>query len=485
MALELKDPGLLRTQAYLGGEWVGAQNQATREVLNPATGRKLGTVPNMGAGETRRAIEAAAAALPAWAKKTAQERALVLRRWYDLMLANQDDLARIMTAEQGKPLAEARGEIAYAAGFIEWFGEEGKRLYGDVIPGHQADKRILVLRQPIGVVAAITPWNFPAAMIARKVAPALAAGCTFVCKPATQTPYSALALAYLAERAGVPRGVLSVLTGDSAAIGAEMTSHRAVRKLSFTGSTAVGKQLMAQCVGTLKKLSLELGGNAPFIVFEDADLDAAVAGTIASKYRNTGQTCVCANRLLVQDSIYDEFVAKLSAAVAKLSVGDGLAGRTDQGPLIDAKALAKVEEHIADALAKGARVACGGARHALGGTFFQPTILTDVNSTMLVAREETFGPVAPLFRFKSEEEALRLANDTEFGLAGYFYTRDLARAWRVSEALECGIVGLNTGIISTEVAPFGGIKESGIGREGSKYGILDYTELKYVCIGGI
>jgi succinate-semialdehyde dehydrogenase/glutarate-semialdehyde dehydrogenase len=439
----------------------------------------------MGAGETRRAIEAAAAALPAWAKKTAQERALVLRRWYDLMLANQDDLARIMTAEQGKPLAEARGEIAYAAGFIEWFGEEGKRLYGDVIPGHQADKRILVLRQPIGVVAAITPWNFPAAMIARKVAPALAAGCTFVCKPATQTPYSALALAYLAERAGVPRGVLSVLTGDSAAIGAEMTSHRAVRKLSFTGSTAVGKQLMAQCVGTLKKLSLELGGNAPFIVFEDADLDAAVAGTIASKYRNTGQTCVCANRLLVQDSIYDEFVAKLSAAVAKLSVGDGLAGRTDQGPLIDAKALAKVEEHIADALAKGARVACGGARHALGGTFFQPTILTDVNSTMLVAREETFGPVAPLFRFKSEEEALRLANDTEFGLAGYFYTRDLARAWRVSEALECGIVGLNTGIISTEVAPFGGIKESGIGREGSKYGILDYTELKYVCVGGI
>ena len=485
MALELKDPGLLRTQAYLGGEWVGAQNQATREVLNPATGRKLGTVPNMGAGETRRAIEAAAAALPAWAKKTAQERALVLRRWYDLMLANQDDLARIMTAEQGKPLAEARGEIAYAASFIEWFGEEGKRLYGDVIPGHQADKRILVLRQPIGVVAAITPWNFPAAMIARKVAPALAAGCTFVCKPATQTPYSALALAYLAERAGVPRGVLSVLTGDSAAIGAEMTSHRAVRKLSFTGSTAVGKQLMAQCVGTLKKLSLELGGNAPFIVFEDADLDAAVAGTIASKYRNTGQTCVCANRLLVQDSIYDEFVAKLSAAVAKLSVGDGLAGRTDQGPLIDAKALAKVEEHIADALAKGARVACGGARHALGGTFFQPTILIDVNSTMLVAREETFGPVAPLFRFKSEEEALRLANDTEFGLAGYFYTRDLARAWRVSEALECGIVGLNTGIISTEVAPFGGIKESGIGREGSKYGIDEWVEIKYMCFGGI
>src|SRR5580704_16614126 len=485
MALELKDAGLLRTQAYVAGEWAAANNGATRDVLNPATGQKLGTVPNMGTGETRRAIEAAAAALPAWAKKTAQERALILRRWYELMLANQEDLARIMTAEQGKPLAEARAEIAYAAGFIEWFGEEGKRLYGDVIPGHQADKRILVLRQPVGVVAAITPWNFPAAMITRKAAPALAAGCTFVCKPATQTPYSALALAHLAERAGVPRGVLSVLTGDSAAIGGEMTSHRAVRKLSFTGSTEVGKKLMAQCVGTLKKLSLELGGNAPFIVFEDADLDAAVAGTIASKYRNTGQTCVCANRLFVQASIYDEFVRKLTAAVAKLAVGDGLAGRTDQGPLIDAKALAKVEEHIADAVSKGAKIAAGGKRHALGGTFFQPTILTDVNSSMLVAREETFGPVAPLFRFKSEEEAVRLANDTEFGLAGYFYTRDLARAWRVSEALECGIVGLNTGIISTEVAPFGGIKESGIGREGSKYGILDYTELKYVCVGGI
>ena len=485
MALELKDADLLRSDAYIAGEWLPAQNGTTRDVLNPASGSKLGTVPNMGTAETRRAIEAAAAALPAWAKKTAQERALILRRWYELRLANQDDLARIMTAEQGKPFAEARGEIAYAASFIEWFAEEGKRLYGDVIPAHQADKRILVLRQPIGVVAAITPWNFPAAMIARKVAPALAAGCTFVCKPATQTPYSALALARLAERAGVPPGVLSIITGDSAAIGSEMTSHRAVRKLSFTGSTAVGKHLMSQCVSTLKKLSLELGGNAPFIVFEDADLDAAVAGTIASKYRNTGQTCVCANRLLIQDSIYDEFARKLTAAVGKLTVGDGLAGRTDQGPLIDTKALAKVEEHIADALAKGARIAYGGARHALGGTFFQPTILTDVNSSMMVAREETFGPVAPLFRFKTEEEALRLANDTEFGLAGYFYTRDLARAWRVSEALECGIVGINTGIISTEVAPFGGIKESGIGREGSKYGILDYTEIKYVCVGGI
>src|SRR5450755_798385 len=485
MELQLKDASLLRMQAYVAGDWLGAKSGATRDVLNPATAKKLGTVPNMGAAETRSAIEAAARALPAWAKKTAQERALILRRWYDLMLANQDDLARIMTAEQGKPFAEARAEIAYAAAFIDWFGEEGKRIYGDVIPGHQPDKRILVLRQPIGVVAAITPWNFPTAMITRKVAPALAAGCTFVCKPATQTPYSALALAELAARAGVPPGVLSILTGDSAAIGGEMTSHPAVRKLTFTGSTAVGKQLMSQCVSTLKKLSLELGGNAPFIVFEDADLDAAVAGTIASKYRNTGQTCVCANRLLVQDSIYDEFVRKLTAAVGKLTVGDGLAGHTEQGPLIDTKALAKVEEHIADALAKGASIACGGARHALGGTFFQPTILTNVDSSMMIAREETFGPVAPLFRFKSEVEALRLANDTEFGLAGYFYTRDLARAWRVSEALECGIVGLNTGIISTEVAPFGGIKESGMGREGSKYGILDYTEVKYVCVGGI
>jgi succinate-semialdehyde dehydrogenase/glutarate-semialdehyde dehydrogenase len=484
-ALNLTDAALLRMQAFLAGEWANAQNGATRDVMNPATGRRLGTVPNMGAAETRRAIEAASAALPAWARKTAQERALILRRWYELMMANQDDLARIMTAEQGKPLAEARGEIGYAASFIEWFGEEGKRLYGDVIPGHQPDKRILVLRQPIGVVAAITPWNFPAAMIARKVAPALAAGCTFVCKPATQTPYSALAMAELAARAGVPKGVLSILTGDSAAIGAEMTSNPIVRKLSFTGSTSVGKQLMAQCVPTLKKLSMELGGNAPFIVFEDADLDAAVAGTIASKYRNTGQTCVCANRLFVHESIYDKFVSKLTTAVAKLAIGDGLAGRTDQGPLIDKNALAKVEEHIADAVSKGAKIAAGGKRHALGGTFFQPTVLTDITPDMLVAREETFGPVAPLFRFKTEEEAVRLANATEFGLAGYFYTRDLARAWRVSEALECGIVGLNTGIISTEVAPFGGIKESGMGREGSKYGILDYTEIKYVCIGGV
>ncbi len=408
-----------------------------------------------------------------------------MRRWFDLMLANQEDLAILMTAEQGKPLAESKGEIAYAASFIEWFAEEGKRLYGDIIPGHQADKRIMVLRQPVGVVAAITPWNFPSAMITRKAGPALAAGCTMVCKPATQTPYSALALAELADRAGVPKGVFNVVTGSSTAIGGEMTSNPKVRKVTFTGSTEVGKKLMAQCAGTVKKLSLELGGNAPFIVFDDADLDAAVQGAIASKYRNTGQTCVCANRLLVHAGVYEEFSEKLAAAVAKLRVGDGLAGATDQGPLIDAKAVAKVEEHIADALGKGASVALGGRRHALGGTFFEPTILTGVTSRMLIAREETFGPIAPLFKFHSEAEAIAMANDTEFGLAAYVYTRDLARSWRVSEAIEYGIVGLNTGIISTEVAPFGGVKESGTGREGSKYGILDYTELKYICVGGV
>src|SRR6202789_1097857 len=481
--LKRKDKALLRQECLIGGQWVSADGGGSLAVNNPASGEKLGVIPNMGSAETKRAIAAASEALPAWAARTAKDRAGVLRRWFDLIVRNEADLATLMTAEQGKPLAEAKGEIAYAASFIEWFAEEGKRLYGDVIPGHQADKRILVMRQPIGVVAAITPWNFPAAMIARKVAPALAAGCTFVCKPATQTPYSALALAHLAERAGVPRGVLSVLTGDSAAIGAEMTSHRAVRKLTFTGSTAVGKKLMAQCVSTLKKLSLELGGNAPFIVFEDADLDAAVAGTIASKYRNTGQTCVCANRILVQSSVYEAFTRKLVDAVAKLRVGDGLKGPTDQGPLIDSKALEKVEEHIADAVGKGAQIAYGGKRHALGGTFYQPTIVTNVTSNMLMAREETFGPVAPLFRFETEADAVRMANDTEFGLASYFYTRDLARSWRVAEALEYGIVGLNTGLISTEVAPFGGIKESGSGREGSKYGILDYTELKYLCVG--
>jgi succinate-semialdehyde dehydrogenase/glutarate-semialdehyde dehydrogenase len=401
------------------------------------------------------------------------------------MLANADDLATLMTAEQGKPLAEAKGEIVYAASFIEWFAEEAKRVYGDVIPGHQPDKRIFVLRQPVGVVAAITPWNFPAAMITRKAGPALAAGCTFVCKPAMQTPYSALAMAELAHRAGIPKGVFSVITGSAVAIGGEMTSNPIVRKVTFTGSTEIGKKLMEQCAGTLKKLSLELGGNAPFIVFDDADLDAAVQGAIASKYRNTGQTCVCANRLLVQEGVYDAFVAKLVEAVRKLRIGDGLQGATEQGPLIDDKAVTKVEEHIADALAKGGKIALGGKRHVLGGTFFEPTIITGVKPTMMVAREETFGPVAPIFSFKDEKEAVRMANDTEFGLASYFYTRDLARSLRVAEALEYGIVGLNTGIISTEVAPFGGVKESGFGREGSKYGILDYTELKYLCIGGI
>jgi succinate-semialdehyde dehydrogenase/glutarate-semialdehyde dehydrogenase len=482
--MKLTDSKLLRTQAYIGGEWVSADSGSTHAVVNPATREKIGTVPDMGATETRRAIEAAKAAFPAWAAKTAKERATILRRWYDLMMANQDDLATLMTAEQGKPLAESKGEIAYAAAFIEWFGEEGKRVYGDTIPAHQADKRILVLRQPVGVVAAITPWNFPAAMITRKAAPALAAGCTFVCKPAIQTPYSALAMAELSSRAGVPAGVFNIVTGAGAGgIGGEMTSNPVIRKLTFTGSTAVGKKLMAQCSSTLKKVSLELGGNAPFIIFEDADLDAAVQGALASKYRNTGQTCVCANRLLVQSSIYDAFTEKLVAAVAKLRVGDGLKGATEQGPLIDDKALAKVEEHIGDAVSKGARIAYGGKRHALGGTFFQPTVLTNVAADMLIAREETFGPVAPLFRFETETDAVRMANDTEFGLAAYFYTRDLARSWRVGEALEYGIVGLNTGLISTEVAPFGGIKESGIGREGSRYGILDFTELKYLCVG--
>jgi succinate-semialdehyde dehydrogenase/glutarate-semialdehyde dehydrogenase len=483
--MRLEDKLLLRESCYLDGGWAAADSGATLAVHNPATGEQLGVIPDMGAAETRRAIRAAAAALPAWAARTAKDRGAVLRRWFDLMIRHQEDLAVLMTAEQGKPLAESRGEILYAASFIEWFAEEAKRLYGDVIPGHQPDKRILVLRQPVGVVAAITPWNFPAAMITRKAGPALAAGCTMVCKPATQTPYSALALAELAARAGLPKGVFNVITGSAAAIGGEMTANPTVRKLTFTGSTAVGKKLMAQCAGTVKKISLELGGNAPFIVFDDADLDAAVQGAIASKYRNTGQTCVCANRLLVQAGVYEEFANKLTAAVGRLRVGDGLAGITDQGPLIDAKAVAKIEEHIADAVSKGAALRLGGKRHALGGTFFEPTILTGVTPDMLVAREETFGPVAPLFKFGTEAEAIAMANDTEFGLAAYFYTRDLARSWRVSEAIEYGIVGVNTGIISTEVAPFGGVKESGIGREGSKYGILDYTEMKYVCVGGV
>jgi succinate-semialdehyde dehydrogenase/glutarate-semialdehyde dehydrogenase len=485
MTLNLKDPTLLRQQCYIDGQWLDARSGGSKPVTNPANDAVLGTVPFMGAEETRAAIEAAAAAFPAWAARTAKDRSTLLRRWHDLMLANADDLATLMTAEQGKPLAEAKGEITYAASFIEWFAEEAKRVYGDVIPGHQPDKRIFVLRQPVGVVAAITPWNFPAAMITRKAGPALAAGCTFVCKPAMQTPYSALAMAELAHRAGIPRGVFSVVTGSATAIGGEMTSNPIVRKVTFTGSTEIGKKLMVQSAGTLKKLSLELGGNAPFIVFDDADLDLAVQGAIASKYRNTGQTCVCANRLLVQEGVYDAFVAKLVEAVRKLRVGDGLQGATEQGPLIDDKAVAKVEEHIADALAKGGKIALGGKRHTLGGTFFEPTIITGVKPTMMVAREETFGPVAPIFSFKDEKEAVRMANDTEFGLASYFYTRDLARSLRVAEALEYGIVGLNTGIISTEVAPFGGVKESGFGREGSKYGILDYTELKYLCIGGI
>ena len=483
--IKLKDPALWKERGFVGGEWAPAASGLTTEIRNPADGEVLGTVPDMGAGEARRAIEAAHAAMPAWAKKTAGERARVMRKWFDLMMANVDDLAIIMTAEQGKPLAESKGEIAYAASFIEWFAEEGKRLYGDVIPGHQPDKRILVLRQPVGVVTAITPWNFPAAMITRKAAPALAAGCPIVIKPAPQTPFSALAMAELAQRAGIPAGVFNVVTGDAVAIGGEFTSNDKVRKLSFTGSTAVGKLLMAQCAGTVKKVALELGGNAPFLVLEDADLDAAVTGAIQSKYRNTGQTCVCANRFIVHSKVYDAFTQKLIAAVRQLRVGDGLKGETDQGPLIDAKALAKVEAHIADAQAKGATVATGGHRHALGGTFYEPTVLTNVNSTMILAKEETFGPVAPLFRVDSDEEAIRLANDTEFGLAAYVYTRDLARSWRVTEALEYGIVGLNTGLISTEVAPFGGIKESGTGREGSKYGILEFTELKYVCVGGI
>ncbi len=484
-ALNLKDPALFRQQCYVDGRWIDADGGKTVAVDNPATGEILGTVPNMGAAETRRAIEGANAAFPAWRARTAKERAAILRKWFDLMMANQEDLARLMTAEQGKPLAESRGEIAYAASFIEWFAEEGKRVYGDVIPQHQADKRIVVLKEPIGVCAAITPWNFPAAMITRKVGPALAAGCTMVVKPATATPYSALAMAELAERAGVPKGVLSVVTGSASAIGGEMTSNPLVRKLTFTGSTETGKKLMAQCAGTVKKTSMELGGNAPFIVFDDAELDAAVDGAIASKYRNAGQTCVCANRLLVQDKVYDAFAAKLTEKVKAMKVGNGMEAGVVQGPLIDAAAVAKVEEHISDAVGKGAKVLTGGKRSALGGRFFEPTVLANVNTTMKVSREETFGPVAPLFRFKDEKEAIRLANDTEFGLAAYFYGRDLGRVWRVAEALEYGMVGINTGIISTEVAPFGGVKESGIGREGSKYGIEDYLVVKYLCVGGV
>jgi len=483
--LELKDSKLFRQQCYIDGAWLDADDRSTLTVINPADGAVLGTVPKMGAAETRRAIAAADAAFPAWRARTAKERSVILRRWFELMMANQEDLAQLMTTEQGKPLAESRGEIAYAASFIEWFAEEGKRIYGDTIPQHQADKRIVVLKEPIGVCVAITPWNFPAAMITRKAGPALAAGCTMVVKPASATPFSALAMAELAERAGVPKGVLSVVTGSAGAIGGEMSTNPTVRKLTFTGSTEIGKKLMAQCASTVKKTSMELGGNAPFIVFEDADLDAAAEGAMISKYRNNGQTCVCANRILVQDKVYDAFAARLTEKVKALKVGDGRQAGVTTGPLINADAVAKVEEHIADALAKGAKVLTGGKRHALGGLFFEPTVLTGVTTSMQVTREETFGPVAPLFRFKDEAEAVRLANDTEFGLAAYFYGRDIGRVWRVAEALEYGIVGINTGLISTEVAPFGGVKESGVGREGSKYGIEDFLVVKYLCLGGI
>ena len=484
-APRLNDDRLFRQQCYIDGAWVDADSGATFPVNNPATGEVLGTVPKLGAAETARAIAAAERAWPAWRAKTAKERSNILRAWFNLILENQEDLAVLMTLEQGKPLAESRGEVVYGASFIEWFAEEAKRVYGDTIPQHQADKRIVVIKQPIGVVAAITPWNFPNAMITRKCAPALAAGCPVVIKPASMTPYSAFALAELAERAGIPHGVLNIITGAAREVGGELTANPSVRKLSFTGSTAVGKLLMAQCAATVKKVSMELGGNAPFLVFDDADIDAAIEGAMMSKFRNTGQTCVCANRILVQDGVYDEFAEKLTEAVKGLKVGFGLEEGVTQGPLIEVAALDKVEEHVADAVAKGAKIAVGGARHERGGTFYQPTVLTGVTTDMKVTQEETFGPVAPLFRFATEEQGIAMANDTEFGLAGYFYARDLGRVWRVAEALETGIVGINTGIISTEVAPFGGVKESGVGREGSKYGMDDFLEIKYLCMGGI
>ena len=483
--MKLSDPKLFRQQNYINGAWEDADSGETIDVTNPATGEKLGTVPKAGTAETRRAIEAANAAWPAWRAKTAKERAAIMRKWFELMMANQDDLGVLMTAEQGKPLAEAKGEVAYAASFIEWFAEEGKRIYGDTIPQHGADKRIVVIKEPVGVVAAITPWNFPAAMITRKAGPALAAGCPIVIKPATETPYSAFAMAELADRAGVPKGIINVITGASREIGAEMTSSPIVRKLTFTGSTEVGKILIEQCAQTVKKVSMELGGNAPFIVFDDADLDAAVVGAMASKYRNTGQTCVCANRIYVQDGVYDEFLERFSKAIKAMKVGDGLKGETQQGPLINMAAVEKVEEHLTDAVSNGARVVVGGKRHELGGTFFEPTLIADVRQDMKVAKEETFGPLAPVFRFKTDEEVIGWANDTEFGLAAYFYARDIGRVWKTAEQLEYGIVGINEGIISTEVAPFGGMKESGSGREGSKYGIDDYLETKYLCMGGI
>jgi succinate-semialdehyde dehydrogenase/glutarate-semialdehyde dehydrogenase len=483
--LALRDPSLLKSQCLIDGHWLNATGGGQIEVRNPATGALITTIPDMGRTETETAIAAADAALPAWKSRTAEDRGRVLRRWFDLMLQHQDDLALLMTSEQGKPLAEAQGEIQYAASYIEWFAEEARRTYGEVIPSPWPDKRIVVTREPVGVCAAITPWNFPAAMITRKVAPALAAGCTIIVKPATQTPLSALAMAELAQRAGVPAGVFSVLTGGARAIGGALTESPVVRKLTFTGSTEVGRLLAEQCAPTLKKMSLELGGNAPFIVFDDADLDAAVQGALASKYRNTGQTCVCANRLLVQAGVYDAFAAKLATAVAQLKVGNGLEPGVGQGPLIDMPSLEKVEALVADAVQHGARVVTGGRRHALGGTFYEPTILADVTPAMRLAQEEIFGPVAPLFRFETEAEAVALANSTEFGLAAYFYAKDMARVWRVSGAIQAGMVGVNTGIISTAVAPFGGVKQSGMGREGSSHGIHEYLDTKYVCMGGV
>lgn len=481
-SLSLKDMQLFRQQAYINGEWRDADNKQLVDVYNPATEELLGGVPNMGQTETQLAISAAEKALPKWRALTAKQRGAYLRAWFELIMANQDDLARLMTLEQGKPLNEAKGEIAYAASFIEWFAEEAKRVYGDTIPGHLADKRLLVIKQPIGVTAAITPWNFPAAMITRKAGPALAAGCTMVLKPASQTPFSALALAELAQRAGIPAGVFNVVTGSASEIGGELTSNPIVRKLSFTGSTDVGRKLMAKCAPDIKKVSLELGGNAPFIVFEGADLDAAVEGAIQSKYRNNGQTCVCSNRFYIHDSIYDAFATKLIESVKKLKVANGLVEGAQLGPLIDSKAADKVQEHINDAVAKGAKIVLGGKTHTLGGTFFEPTILVDMPFNAAVAKEETFGPLAPLFRFTEETEAIQAANDTEFGLAAYFYSQNLSQVFRVGEALEYGMVGVNTGLISNEIAPFGGVKASGLGREGSKYGIEDYLEIKYLCL---
>jgi succinate-semialdehyde dehydrogenase/glutarate-semialdehyde dehydrogenase len=481
----ISDRNLFRSRCYIVGEWVAARDGDIIPVFNPSTGKRIGSVPKLDQADTRRAIEGAHTAFPSWRSKTVKERAAALRRWHDLIMAAQEDLARLMTAEQGKPLVEARGEIAYAASFVEWFAEEAKRVYGDVIAPPQADKRILVLKEPVGVCAAITPWNFPAAMITRKTAPALAAGCTVVLKPASATPFSALALAELADRAGIPKGVFNVVTGNSTAIGTELATNPMVRKLTFTGSTETGKLLMLQCAGTVKKLSLELGGHAPFIVFDDADLDAAVEGALQSKYRNAGQTCVCANRLLVHEKMYDAFAAKLTERVRSLRVGDGMEPGVTIGPLINAEALAKVEDHVSEAVGKGARVLVGGKRHARGGLFFEPTVLADVIPSMKITREETFGPIAPLYRFRNDSEAVAMANDTVYGLAAYFYSRDVGRIFRTAEALEYGIIGINTGMISTEAAPFGGMKESGIGREGGRYGIDEFLETKYLCMGGI